>query len=354
MPELFPRCHAIWLNHHYVQLLHSPSGEAFFAAWMSQPHVDELWMKMDINDVAAFQRSDIQSAITHKWANLKTLHLDRKNRHEARNQSWALPWIRSKWATLNSLLAHATSLCDLRITVLIGWAGVVVASTLPTLTTLDLSMVVELPHGECRLQAGAFPCLSSLCLEDPTPDARLALGILAVCSATLTDCRLELCEVTETRRIQEVMRSVSQHGQLRKAIVAFAFAHVEHDWELIFDAMLPMAHLTHLTIHMVFEVTERHLTQILQLCPRLQEWDGPVTPCALSLPAIMAILAPRPSLSYIPLDVDVSQGLPSAANIASFGTHAFVGPVQLKNFDTESRKWAEETLKRLFPMVSLA
>jgi hypothetical protein len=21
MPELFPRCHAIWLNHHYVQLL---------------------------------------------------------------------------------------------------------------------------------------------------------------------------------------------------------------------------------------------------------------------------------------------------------------------------------------------
>jgi hypothetical protein len=319
---------------------------------MYQPHIDELCMRMESSDVTAFERTDIQSSMTHKCANLKTLHLDRKNRHEARNQSWALPWIRSKWATLNSLLAHATSLCDLRITVLIGWAGVVVASTLPTLTALDLSMVVELPHGECRLQAGAFPCLSSLCLEDPTPDARLALGILAVCSATLTDCRLELCEVTETRRIQEVMRSVSQHGQLRKAIVAFADE--KHDWGLIFDAMLPMAHMTHLTINMVFEVTERHLAQILQLCRRLQEWDGPLTPCTLSLPAIMAILAPRPGLSYIPLAVDVSQGLLSAANIASFGTHNFFGPLQLKNFDTESKQCAEEALKRLFPMVSLA
>jgi hypothetical protein len=148
------------------------------------------------------------------------------------------------------------------------------------------------------------------------------------------------------------MRSVSQHGQLRKAIVAFA--HVEHDWASIFDAMLPMAHMTHLTIHMVFEVTERHLTQILQLCPRLQEWDGPLTPCALSLPAIMAILAPRPGLSYIPLAVDISQGLPSAANIVSFGTHPFVGPLQLKNFDMKSKHCAEEALKRLFPMVSVA
>jgi hypothetical protein len=169
MPELFPRCHAIWLNHHYVRLLYSPSGKAFFAAWMYQPHVDELWMKMDSSDVTAFERSDIQSAMTDKWAKLKTLRLDRKNRHGTRDQSWALPRIQSKWATLNStLLAHAASLCDLRIMVPIGWVGVVVASTLPALTALDLSMVVELPHGECRLQAGAFPCLSFLCLEDPT------------------------------------------------------------------------------------------------------------------------------------------------------------------------------------------
>jgi hypothetical protein len=353
MPELFPRCHAIWLSHYYVRLIYiSPSGNAFFAAWMYQPHVDELWMKMDNSDVTAFERSDIQIAMTHKWTNLKTLRLDRPNRHGARDQSWAPPRIQSKWETLNStLLAHATSLCDLRITVPIGWEGVVVASTLPALTALDLSMVFELPHGEYRLPDDAFPYLSSVCLEDSTPDALIALGILAVCTATLTDCRLQLREVIETRRIQEVMRSVSQHGQLRKVIVAFA--HMEHDWGSIFDAMLPMAHMTHLTTHIVHVATERHLTQILQLCPRLQEWNGPLTPCALSLPTIMAILAPRPDLSYIPLAVDVSQGLPSAANIASFGTHAFFGPIRLKKFDAESKHCAEEALKRVFPQVSL-
>jgi hypothetical protein len=349
MPELFPRCHALRVHSSYLRLF--IRRDEFLAAWMYQPRIDELRIITEPHHIALYERR--HGAMAHKWGELKILRLYRNDELGTPRAHWLAPDMRRRWAMLNStLLARATSLCDIRITVPIGWEGVVVASTLPALIALDLSMVVELPHGVCRFPDGAFRRLSALYLEDSTPDARLALGILEVCTATLTDCRLELCEVVKPQHIREVMRSVSQHGKLRKAIVEFAYE--EHDWAPIFDAMVPMAHMTNLTTRIEIEVTETHLTQILRLCPHLQQWDGPMTPCVLSLPAIMAILAPRPSLRCIPLAVDVSQGLPSAAQIASFGTRAFVGSLRLQNFDAESKKCAEEILKRLFRKVGLA
>jgi hypothetical protein len=249
-----------------------------------------------------------------------------------------------------TLLAHATNLCDVRITVPVSWAGVLAASTLSALTALELWMVVELPQEECRLPSGAFPHLNTLAIVDSTTDARLTLGMLTVSTTTLKGCWLEFTQVIDLPYAHAVMSNISQHGQLRQLTVEFDHEWIDKDWLSLFDTMLPMPHLEKLDTQVNFAFTETHFTQILQLCPRLEQWDDKKRWCPLSLSALMAILMPRPGLRQLLVHIDANQGLPSAADMTSFGTHAFVGPLCVKNYRAES-KW-EDALQRLFPKVS--
>jgi hypothetical protein len=347
MPQLFPRLHHLRIQTGYLR--QSTDPDALFIAWMRQPRIDELWMTVLPDDIALFERT--QNVMARKWGDLETLHIEDGRDQWSIDAKRATPDMQRRWAALNgTLLAHATNLCDVRITVPISWAGVLAASTLPALTALELRMVVELPQEECRLPSGAFPHLDTLAIVDSTTDARLALGMLTVSTTVLKGCWLEFTQVIDLPHAHAVMSSVSQHGQLRQLTVEFDHEWIDEDWLSLFDTMLPMPHLEKLDTQVNFAFTETHFTQILQLCPRLEEWRDKKRSRSLSLSALMAILAPRPDLRQLPVSVDVIQGLPSAADMTSFGTHTFVGPLCVKNCD-ESSKW-EEALQRLFPKVS--
>jgi hypothetical protein len=316
---------------------------------MHQPRIDELWLTVLPDDIALFERT--QDAMARKWGDLETLHIEDDRDQWSIDAKRATPDVQRRWAALNgTLLAHATNLCDVRIMVPISWAGVLAASTLPALTALELRMVVELPQEECRLPSGAFLHLDTLAIVDSTTDARLALGMLTVSTTTLKGCWLEFTQAIDLPHAHAVMSNVSQHGQLRQLTVEFDHEWIDEDWLSLFDTMLPMPHLEKLETQVNFAFTETHFTQILQLCPRLEEWDDKKRWRPLSLSALMAVLAPRPDLRQLPVHIDTSQGLPSEADMTSFGTHAFVGPLCVKNYGEES-KW-EEALQRLFPKVS--
>jgi hypothetical protein len=326
--SLFPRLRSVLVRDAYLSK--SPSHQRVFDTLIRVPALTEFALSVADEPVDLFE--DRREQLLELATRLQVLdaRCDMRSR-DGSGDDWV--------GLVGVMVANASRLCVLRLTVPIHYTDLGRLAHVPTLQHLDVRDVVGDPaHGTC-LPPNSFSGLVAVSFFDCTPRAQFSQDIVASCSSrTLFRCGFTICSEVIMDDVCTILTQAGRHSNLDTLLLDVRAAQAwsicrPDDWKTLVGAMpaLPRLCSLALTLPAALPISGSLVVLVLAFYPSLCTWTlrsaaphGPSLGASVSLITLMSLLRPRPHAAALPLVLD-SGDLPSHAATDRFGMHGY-GP----------------------------
>jgi hypothetical protein len=254
------------------------------------------------------------------------------------------------WVRVQSgMLAHAVHLRTFATTLPLGAQDLACLAALPCLEELRIQ---QLAGGAVR--GGAFPRLRALRVADAfLPSSALHTMLAACTSRALEDLGVHASKYVSID--VGVLQVLAEFRHLRCVRLELTPETGEAGLELL-RVLQCLPNLTHLATRHCSLATNAVVLDVVRACPRLIRWTlyNPQDACSVpherGMPfvAFLDLLTAHPELRALPLMVS-ARALPSPAEQASFGKHAFGPTLTVDDIGDEDALVA--AVRTLFPQV---